>query len=205
VAEEKCEGIILKSYAYKETERILHLFTKDLGIIHLVIKHLSPRKPQRINLATPLCQGQYVLRKGKSDLFSFLDGSIIDLHLPLRQTLLTLETGGRMLRAIHDSQLPEKPAPLLYKLLSLYLKKLPLGPQTLLTSFQLKLLIHEGLISFEKPHLNYSGGTLTLNAEEWPILFLLAHGRDFETLISLSPSQELQKTVKDLFSSFIKN
>ncbi|MCP5489512.1 MAG: recombination protein O N-terminal domain-containing protein [Chlamydiales bacterium] len=39
--ENKSEGIVLKSFAYKETERILHLFTHDQGIIHLIVKHLS--------------------------------------------------------------------------------------------------------------------------------------------------------------------
>jgi len=202
--ENKCEGIVLKSYAFKETERILHLFTPDQGIIHLIVKHLSPKKPQRVNLATPLCQGQYLYRQGKSDLYSFIDGSILDMHLPLRQSLEKLTIGGKMLQAIHDSQMPEKPAPKLYQLLSAYLKKLPLAPVAIWTSFQLKLLKHEGLISFEKPYIKSANGTHALSSDEWSHFLLLLESRDFSTITTFTPPESLQKSVEDIFSSFIK-
>ena len=203
--ENKCEGIVIKSYAFKETERIIHLFTPDQGIIHLIVKHLSPKKPQRVNLTTPLCQGQYIYRKGKSDLYSFIDGSILNLHLPLRQSLSELTLGGKMLQAIHDTQLPEKPAPKLYQLLSAYLKKLPLAPASIWTSFQLKLLKHEGHISFEKPHIKSIHGIHTLTSEEWSHFLLLSEARDFSTLTAFTPPESLQKNVEDIFSSFINN
>ncbi|CCB89786.1 DNA repair protein RecO [Simkania negevensis] len=202
--ENKSEGIVLKSFAYKETERILHLFTHDQGIIHLIVKHLSPKKPQRINLSTPLCRGQYVYRKGKSDLYTLLDGSILNLHLPLRQSLKQLTIGGKMLQAIHDTQLPEKPAPQLYNLLAAYLKNLPLSPENLWASFQLKLLKHEGLISFSKPQINSALGIHTLTEEEWNHFLLLAEGRDFSTLTAFTPPESLKKSIHDIFSSFIK-
>lgn len=202
--EEKVEGIVLKSFAYKETERILHLFTPQYGIIHLIVKHLSPKKPQRVNLTTPLCQGEYVFRKGKSDLFSFIDGSILDLHLSLRQSLSTLTLGGKMLQAIQDSQLPETPTPKLYQLLSAYLKKLPLAPEALWASFQLKLLKHEGLISFAKPHVKSGQETHTFSDEEWSQLLFLAEGREFAPLTSFTPSLALQKNIDDLFSSVLQ-
>jgi len=202
--ENKSEGIVLKSFAYKETERILHLFTPDQGIIHLIAKHLSPKKPQRVNLTTPLCRGQYVYRKGKSDLYTLIDGSILNLHLPLRQSLKELTLGGKMLQAIHDTQLPEKPAPKLYELLAAYLKKLPLAPETLWASFQLKLLKHEGFISFAKPHIKSIEGTHTLNEDEWNHFLLLSEGRDFPTLTAFTPPESLKKSIDDIFSSFIK-
>lgn len=202
--ENKCEGIVLKSYAFKEKERIIHLFTPDHGVIHLIAKHLSPKKPHRLNLTTPLCEGSYIFRKGKSHLYSLIDGSIFTLHLPLRQSLENLNLGGKMVRAVHATQLPEKPAPKLYYLLSAYLKKLPLAPESIWTSFQLKLLKHEGRLLLEKPRVKLAETSYIWTNEEWNYLTLLSEGRNFSTLTAFTPPQSFQKRVDTLFSSFLK-
>jgi DNA repair protein RecO len=202
--ENKCMGIVLKSYAFKETERIIHLFTEEQGIIHLIVKRLSPKQTAKINLTTPLCFGEYVYRKGKSDLYTLIDGTILNLHLPLRQSLQTLMIGAKMLETIHSSQFPENPTPRLYHLLLAYLKKLSLAPETMWTSFQLKFLKHEGHISYIKPYIHSSEGSLEISSEDWPYFLLLLEGRDFSTLTSFSPPSTLQKQIETLFSSFIK-
>lgn len=58
--------------------------------------------------------------------------------------------GCDLLQAVLGSQLPGKPSPQLYALLLIYLKKIPQTayPWVLAASFRLKLLMHEGLISF---------------------------------------------------------
>lgn len=222
MTEQKEEGIVLKATDYKESSRIVSLFTKHSGMISLIVKRLSPRKPTLINLTTPLCRAEFIYRKGRSSLFTFIDGSILDLHLPLRKSYLYLKTAGNCLKMIHTTQLPEKPAPKLYHLLSLSLKNMPLfsDPSALHCLFKLKLLKHEGLLSIdtlcsrcqkEPPKCLTQGeglcarcaktGGVFLNQEEWQTLFKLLFARSFKELTCLKPSSHLQKSIEICFQA----
>ncbi len=188
--EKKCEGIVLQSYPFKEAQRIVHLFTPDQGVIHLITQRLSLKRPQQVNLATSLCRGQYVYRQNRSKLCTLIDGSILNLHLPLRQSLHLLKISGNMLQAIHSTQLTKKPTLRLYHLLRTYLEKLPLSPDSLYLSFQLKLLKYEGQLAFERPYIHLTQGEYALTESEWSYLLILAEGRAFSVLeqLQLPPS-----------------
>ena len=166
MAAQKEEGIVLKSTNYQESSRILSLFTKNSGIISVIVKRLNPKKSTLINLTTPLCRAEFIYRKGKSSLYTYIDGSILDLHLPLRQSYIHLTTASNLLKLVSSSQFPEKPAPHLYQLLSLFLKKIPLftDPSVLFSTFQLKLLKFEGLLSINRA-VSYTHLTLPTNRE----------------------------------------
>ncbi|MDJ0652337.1 MAG: DNA repair protein RecO [Simkaniaceae bacterium] len=150
--DEKTEGIVLKAVPFEENDRILSLFSPDQGIVTLYVRGLSKKKPTLVNLTTPLCRAEFLFRKGRSNLYRFIDGTILDLHLPLRRSYRHLEYAGKMLQAILKSQMPGKNAKKLYHLLSSYLKKLSEAsfPETLWASFVLKLLKHEGLLVFDE-------------------------------------------------------
>ena len=216
MAEQKEEGIVLKATPYQESSRILSLFTKNSGIISVIAKRLSPKKSTLINLTTPLCRAEFIYRKGKSSLYRFIDGSILDLHLPLRQSYLNLKTASNLLNLVSASQLPEKPAPHLYQLLSLSLKKMPLfsDPSVLFSAFQLKLLKHEGLLSIGRvcnrcqqnppKYLHQGegicvqcekGGRISFSEKEWQTLLDLLSVRSFEALTAIELSSHLQKKI----------
>lgn len=220
MGEERGEGIILKSTDYKESNRILSIFTPHAGIISVIVKRISKKKPTLINLTSPLCRAEFVYRKGRSQLYSFIDGTILDLHLPLRHSYKHLQTAGNMLSAIATTQFPEKPVPVLYHLLLSYLKKLPTfsKPEVLFASFKLKLLKHEGLLSITEtcnlcqkrnartlaegeslcltcaPH-----GSYPFSEEEWKALLVLFEARTFEALLPLNLSDSLQKGIDICF------
>jgi|GEM_PF-2464476 len=199
--ESKCEGIVLKSYPFKEEQRIIHLFTPDQGVIHLITRNLSLKKPQHVNLATPLCRGHYVYRKNRSALCTFVDGSILNLHLPLRSSLRLLKLSGLMLQTIHTTQLPEKPHPQLYHLLRAYLEKLPLSPESLWLSFQFKLLKYEGQFFFDKPYIRLAQGMYQLTESEWPYFLTLVEGRAFSVLCQLHLPVSFKKRMEDLLQA----
>jgi DNA repair protein RecO (recombination protein O) len=207
----RSEGIVLHSFDYKERERIVSVFTLKEGMISLIIKRLSKNKPALINLTSPLCQAEFLYQKGKSDLYRFIDGTILNLHLPLRRSYHHLQYGGKMIQAIRSSQMPGKRAPALYCLLLSYLKKLPEfeKPEILWTSFQLKLLKHEGLLSLtkqcttckEKPALRLVEGesfcpscapssSYPFSEKEWAELFILTHSRTFAHFYDLDGFQD---------------
>ncbi len=204
--EEQSEGIVLKSTDFKESSRIVTLFTKRYGIVNLIVKRISKKKPTLINLSSPLCRADYVYLKGRSTLYTFSDGTILDLHMPLRSSYKHLQVAGELLRTILTTQEGSKPTPVLYDLLCAYLKHLPSfpDPEIIGISFQLKLLRHDGILMIDKvcnhcqectaSSLYYGeslcrscapNGSLHFSEEEWDLLRVLFAARNFETLKEL--------------------
>ncbi len=143
----KTEGIVLHSFDFKENQKIVTLFTEDAGKICLIMT----KKTGNLGLTTPFSKGEYIYTKGKSDLYRFYDGTVLDNHILLRSSLVHLQAAGELTNAILRSQMPTKPAPLLYALLKTYLFQIPgfPDPTPLLCSFYLKLLKHEGILNLD--------------------------------------------------------
>ena len=203
---EKTEGITLKSIEFREYQRIITVMTKDLGIISLIVSRLGSKNYRLINLTSPLTCGEFVFKQRKSDLWRFLDGSILQTHAPIRQELSKLNAAQAMLKRILDTQLPHKPAPALYLLLKSFLGRLQTTPvpDVLLTAFILKLLRHEGLLSIkttcgtcnaENAYCFYSGDNFcttcappfatALTSDEWQQMIHLLACKSFDSLEAL--------------------
>jgi DNA repair protein RecO (recombination protein O) len=146
---EKKEGVVVKSLNYQEHQRIITLFTEE-GLISLICK-IYPKNPHSLLLTTPLCRGEFLYKKTSSELQLLKEGTVLSSHHRYNLSYAHLKTAFSFLHTLTSSQLPHKPAPLLYKLLTLYLDKLSSisSPQTLSSSFMLKTLRHEGFLSLE--------------------------------------------------------
>lgn len=146
--EEKTEGIVLRSQDYKERHRIITLFTPE-GRLSLIVRGISRKNTRLLSLTTPFCHGEYLYRRGHSELLSFRDGTILDDHYSLRNSLKSLQVAGALANAVLTSQMADKPAPALFSLYKSYHNQVPhfSNPEVLLASFQLKLLKHDGLLN----------------------------------------------------------
>jgi DNA repair protein RecO len=176
MSEIKTEGIILKITPYKDHHRVIQILTPDQGILSFLAKGVSNPKLQ--SLLSPLTQLEVVYRKKLSDLCYFKEGFIIESHHFLRTRWELLESAGKIAGAILQTQFPEKAAPDLYRLLIACLKQLPLfrHPSTVVVLFYLKLLTHEGVISWEEPvHF-----PLPCSLTTWNELKKLAKTRSFQ-------------------------
>ncbi len=223
--EKRVEGVVLKAIPFKENDRILSIFTPDRGVMSLYVRGLSKKKPTLVNLTTPLCRGEFVFRKGRTDLHRFIDGTILDLHLPLRRSYKHLEYAGKMLQAILQSQMPGKSANRLYALLTSYLKKLPDSsfPETMWASFQLKLLKYEGLLAISETCLSCGKekATRIMDGEsrckncsdplsfpfsdlDWKTLQVLVGARQFDPFINLELSSPLIQAINTFFTTQYK-
>jgi DNA repair protein RecO (recombination protein O) len=178
--EERSEGVVLKSILFKESDRIITLFTQNNGIVSLLIKKFRPYTA----LATPLCCGEFLYNMGKTDLYLFQDGHIINDHFALRGSFTLLSAAGSMAASLIHSQLPGKPSPELYTLFLAYLKCLPLlaNSKNLVASFILKLLTHEGILSWE----SYEVFPLPIKKEDWCYLKQITLCRSFNQIAELS-------------------
>ena len=196
MADERVEGIVLRTTLYKETHRVITLFTSEAGLISLMAKGV--KTPERLALLSPFSQIEVFFRRKLSDLYLMKDGSLLSDNLFLREKWGYLETAGKMGTMILHSQMPGKPAPLLYALFLACLKQLPHfeEPAPLLLLFYLKLLTHEGLLSLDHP------GAFSMAPEQWNILMELAQSKSFKGLHQrkgLSPLlEQFEKSLKAL-------
>ncbi len=172
--QESVEGVVLKSLLFKENHRIVTLFTKQSGLISFIAKRV--KSPEKMALLTPLSQIEVICEKKQSDLYLLQDATLISDHLFLREKWDYLETAGKMGSLLLQSQMAGKPAPLLYALFTACLKQLPLfeEPITLLLLFHLKLLTHEGVLSWE------GSADFPLPKSHWIIMKELALSRSFQ-------------------------
>jgi DNA repair protein RecO len=141
------KAIVLRSFPFKDRQKIVTLFSEKFGIISLVVKGISCKKPSTNALCEPFAESEFFFTKKSSTLFRYEEGHLIDLHLALRASLCFLKTASAMSQALLKSQMPEQAAPELYTLFSSFLKQIPSfsSQETLLGCFYLKLLKHEGL------------------------------------------------------------
>jgi DNA repair protein RecO (recombination protein O) len=222
---EHIEGIVLRSQDYKEAHRIITLFTPE-GLLSLIVRGISRKNTRLLSLTTPFCHGEYHFRRGRSELFSFRDGTVLDDHFDLRGSLASLQTAGALASAILSSQLAGKPAPALFLLYKAYHKQAALfkNPGALLASFYLKLLKHEGLISLSsqcaqceslQPLLLHEGESLCSHHQalggfhfsslEWDFLLALDSASQFSALSNLLIPPTLPTKIHTLFLSQIAN
>ncbi len=149
---EKTPGITLSSKPFGERDKILHVFTFSHGLISVIIKRLSAKKSVLLTAAGHFCESEFIFRRSRTEMVTLQEASILEENLFIRSSLAMIECASSMAMAILKSQIPFKPAPGVYLLLSGYLKKLASfeTPHTLAASFYLKLLLHEGLLNLKE-------------------------------------------------------
>ncbi len=204
--EEKTEGIVLRSLEYKDSQRIVSVFTPYAGMISVLIKGISSRNLPLLSLCNPFSRVEFLIKRKNSELLTFVDGSLLDSNLPLRQAFSSLAIAGQMAQSILTSQLAGKSSADTYFLFRSYLKQIPTfqAPEILLASFQLKFLTAEGLLALSATcnlcdrqaeilsqgeslcRLHSTGADASFTAEEWSILLTLHHAKHFSQLRTLS-------------------
>lgn len=143
------QAIVLKSSPFDENGRIMTLLSEQLGICNALIRAIPPNRIDWVHASSPFFEGIYTLKKGRTDLYTFVDCSVTSYHQGLRTDYLKMKCGLDMLKAIHHFQIPQQPAPALYKLVSCFIKELSLSPNPLLLviAFHFKLLRYEGIFN----------------------------------------------------------
>jgi DNA repair protein RecO len=175
-----CTGIVLKTTPFEESSKISSLFTYELGLIHILTKKLSTKRLDIHQGTSPLVEGVYHLKQGKSELYKLEDVTLVAQHDGIKTDFKRLQVGIEMLSSLEKSQLKHKCAPLLFVLLSKFLKELEktTDPERLLVCFYFKVLRHEGLFdecAFQED-LNMSIETIET----------LAYASKFESIYNLS-------------------
>jgi len=190
--EEKGEGIILRAIALNDSKRILTAFLPHEGVISLAARAISPSLGRLTAATSPLSRSELVYRRGRGEVYKLIEATLLADHLALRGCADRLDCAGEIFQLLLHTQLPGKPAPLLYELTKAYLDKLQTtsSPKNLVASYFLKFLKHEGLFLWTQ---TVPPG---FNKEEWHLAGSLASSRSFQEIESFLIDTNFFKKVK---------
>lgn len=164
----------------------------------------------------PFLIAEWVYRVGKGEIHSLKDATMLNDLSELRKSYLVITTAGMMAQDLLKTQWPEKPGSGPYALTVAFLQKLELNPETLLASFRLKLLLHDGFLGLEMScsqcgkgatSLGKEGsycrehgeGTISFSPQEWELLHQLTFGRQFQLIQQLRVEKSTQEKIGQLF------
>lgn len=210
-------GIVLHSIKYRDYDQIVTLFTREEGLIQLLVKRAYTKAQGFGNQTALFVEAHHIYTKGRGDLYISKEISPLSFHLELRQSTACLEAAVQLAKTILHSQMPAKACPSLYELFLFYLKavaKFPLATR-LVASFRLKLLRYEGLFGVTPQcalcqeslhaHYLYQGesfceqhappGAIFLSLEEAAAFYTLAFSRSLVELESLAYAIELEEKI----------
>lgn len=220
----RTEGIILKAFNFQDFDKILTVFSPEMGLIKLVVKKANSKKMTG-HMTMPLTRAEFVFTKGNSELLKCQEISLVNAHLPLRDDLDSLEAACEILQVILDSQAANTPSPDLYALSAYYLNKIGTAsnPHLLTSSFRLKVLRHDGLLglgdvcagcmaplktSFVSAGQCYCVAhaphhAIKLDEEELTIATILAYCQTLSQIQDIELTPELREKIKKLFLELI--
>lgn len=138
----KCNGVVIKTQDYKENDKLVWIFTEELGKITAIAKGAKRSKSKFLASTLPLCYGEYLLFKGKS-LFNLQEGKINKSFQGLLDNLDKLTYSTYICELIDIALLEGESNKLLFKefVTTLYLLNTDaIEYETLIRSFELKLL-----------------------------------------------------------------
>ncbi|OGN65581.1 MAG: DNA repair protein RecO [Chlamydiae bacterium RIFCSPLOWO2_01_FULL_28_7] len=214
---EKTTAITLKTIPYKENSKILKLFSKDHGIISVIINNLSSKKNNFFKLASVFTISEIDLKKSSSEIFNVKDCDILDENLFLRSNLQYIKTASYMINAILSSYYYKTNSLKIFFLIQNYIKNIPLNPNALYLSFLLKILLSYGNINISfkcsicKEQALYleKGDSLCKNhktvysaefeEDDFKTLYILTNAKSFNYLKSLHISNDFIEKVKNIF------
>ncbi len=192
------KAIVLNSTPFEESGKILTLLTKDFGMVSAVIKTIPDKRLDLVQASTPLFSGLFHLRKGRTDLFKIFEASALHYHHIIKQDLTRLKCSIDMMKVIIQTQIKNKPIPLLYQLLTSFLIELEKSknPELITSTFFLKFLRHEGLLN-----LDYFCDNTDLNIEK---LEHLALSLKFEEMYVIDLTKNEIEKIKFRFKEVLE-
>ncbi|SFN39785.1 DNA repair protein RecO [Proteiniclasticum ruminis] len=110
----KAKGIVIKTMDYKEKDKILWIFTEELGKVSVLCKGARSPKYRYQFMTRPMIFGDFLLFKGKS-LYNFNEGTLIHGFSDVTSSLELLTYASYFLEMIDIVTLDEEVQPYLYR------------------------------------------------------------------------------------------
>src|SRR5580700_7758836 len=117
--EEKSPGLLLQAIPYLGQKKILKVFTPDFGLISLISQRV-----RNSALVSPFCLVEWVYKKKNGEIYSLVDGSLIDGLYNLRTSYKALTTAGQIAQDLLRTQMPGKSSVELFALTTAIFQKI---------------------------------------------------------------------------------
>jgi DNA repair protein RecO (recombination protein O) len=149
----KTEAVVLRSMRYGEADRILHLYTADLGRVSAIAKGVRRARSRFGGRLEPFFRLQMELHQGRGELLTVTGAHTVDGHPRLRGDARALDAAARACDAVGRLFETSEPHPNVFNLLCRKLSLLeaqsaagrsPTGHGPAL-AFRLKLMLAAGL------------------------------------------------------------
>ena len=138
----KTKGVIIKVQDYKENDKLLWMYTEELGKVTCIAKGAKRSKSQLLSVTLPLCFGEYLLFKGKN-LYNLQEGKIMNSFQGLLNNLEKLTYSSYLYELIDICVENDEVNSALFKefMICLYLLSTDaLDYELLVRAFELRLL-----------------------------------------------------------------
>lgn len=145
----KTEAVILRSLRYGEADRILHLYSPELGRIGAIAKGVRRAKSRFGGRLEPITRSALLLHRGRGDLYTITGADTVDAYRRLREQHASLDMAARACDAVGRIFAEGDPHPPVFHLLCNELALLDADPAHAThanqLAFRLKLLVAAGL------------------------------------------------------------
>lgn len=146
----RTEAIVLRSIRYGEADRILHLYTPQLGRVSAIAKGARRARSRFGARLEPFFHIRLILHEGRSELFTVTAVDTVTAHAKLREQATTLDAAARACDAVSRLFESSEPHPEVFRLLSNQLAVLGQDPAQATPAnglaFRLKLLLAAGIV-----------------------------------------------------------
>jgi DNA repair protein RecO (recombination protein O) len=146
----KSEAIVLRSIRYGEADRILHLYTPELGRLAAIAKGARRARSRLGARLEPFMHVTAHLHEGRSELLTVTGVDTIAVYAGLREHAATLDTAARACDAVSRLFETSEPHPEVFHLLANELALLSSDPGHAHAgnglAFRMKLLLAAGIV-----------------------------------------------------------
>ncbi len=137
----RVEGIILKHRDWGEADRMLSIFTRELGKVQAVAKGARKPRSRKAGHVEPFTCTSLVLARGRS-FYVLTQAEAILPYINLREDLILLGYASYLIELLDRFTHDEEESPVMYRLLKNALTHLERGdtPQTVVHYYEVRLL-----------------------------------------------------------------
>ena len=113
---EKCEGIVIRTTDYAETNKIVTLFTREWGKVGVMARGAKKPNSRLTAISQPFTHGYYLVQKGRG-LGSLQQGEMITSMRSIREDIFLTAYASYVIDLTDKSTEEKKPNPFLFELL----------------------------------------------------------------------------------------
>jgi len=151
----KVEGIVLRHREWGEADRMLTLFTRELGKVQALAKGIRKPRSRKAGHVEPFSRATLLVARGRS-FYILTQAEVVDAHITLREDLLLLGYASYVVELLDRFTHDEEQQNQLYRLLAHTLARLNRGddPHMVMHYYEIRLLDFVGY----RPHLMTCAG-----------------------------------------------